>query len=53
MLHHSPAASSVPNYTKDLASGAMYQFFQNYFILLQIVLGVLLYLLGGWSFRSS
>ncbi len=27
----------------------MYQFFQNYFILLQVVLGVLLYLLGGWS----
>jgi stearoyl-CoA desaturase (delta-9 desaturase) len=28
----------------------MYQFFQNYFILFQVVLGVLFYLLGGWSF---
>jgi len=49
MLHHSSAASEVPRYTKDLASDPMYQFFQNNFILLQVVLGVLLYLLGGWS----
>lgn len=50
MLYHSPATSEVPRYTKDLADDPMYQFFQNYFILLQVILGVLLYLLGGWSF---
>lgn len=50
MLYHLPATSEVPRYTKDLADEPMYQFLQSYFILLQVVLGVLLYLLGGWSF---
>lgn len=50
MLYQSPAASEFPRYIKDLADDPMYQFFNNYFILLQVVLGVLLYLLGGWSF---
>jgi sn-2 palmitoyl-lipid 9-desaturase len=37
-------------YAPDLARDAFYRWLDRYFPLLQIPLGVLLYLLGGWSF---
>lgn len=50
MLHQAPAQSEIPRYTKDIADDPVYQFFQNYMIPIQVALGVLLFLLGGWSF---
>lgn len=50
MLFHIPADAEVPRYTKDIADDPVYHFFQNYFIFLQVALGILLYALGGWSF---
>lgn len=50
MLFDIPADAEIERYTKDIKDDPVYLFFQNYFILLQIALGVLLYSLGGWSF---
>ena len=50
MLHYVPAESEIPRFTKDIADDPVYQFVQKYFVLLQVALGVLLFLLGGWSF---
>ena len=50
MLFENPADAEVPRYTKDIQNDPVYLFFQNYFILLQIALGFLLYALGGWPF---
>ncbi|HBE18779.1 MAG TPA: acyl-CoA desaturase [Cyanobacteria bacterium UBA11149] len=37
-------------YAPDLARDSYYQWLDRYFLLLQIPLGLLLYLVGGWSF---
>lgn len=50
MLHHAPAQDEIPRYTKDIADDPFYQFCQNYLVHIQVALGVLLLLLGGWSF---
>ena len=50
MIHEIPAKSDLPRYTKDIADDPVYRFFQNYFIAIQVVLGLLLYALGGWPF---
>ncbi len=50
MLIQNPANNDIPRYTKDIADDPFYQFCQQYFIPLQVVLGVFLYLLGGWPF---
>ena len=50
MLWDIPADSDVPRYTKDINQDPVYQFFQNYFVLIQIALGIVLYLIGGWPF---
>ncbi len=50
MLHRIPADEDVPRYTQDIASDPFYQFCQNYFVLIQVALGFLLYGLGGWPF---
>jgi len=50
MLYHSPLESEASRYAKDIADDPGYQFFQNNFIPIQIVLGIVLYLVGGWSF---
>ncbi|MBZ8179085.1 acyl-CoA desaturase [Oscillatoria salina] len=49
MLHKIPQDTDIPRYTKDIADDPVYQFLQKYFILLQVLLGVLLLYLGGWS----
>ncbi|MDX2215673.1 MAG: fatty acid desaturase [Oculatellaceae cyanobacterium bins.114] len=37
-------------FAPDLAQDAFYRWLDRYYLLLQIPLGILLYLLGGWSF---
>ncbi|MBD1833628.1 acyl-CoA desaturase [Cyanobacteria bacterium FACHB-472] len=49
-LYHVPADKEIPRFTKDIADDPVYQFLQKYFFPIQIVLGVVLYLLGGWPF---
>jgi len=50
MFYNIPANEDIPRYTKDISGDRVYQFFQNYFVLIQVVLGLLLCWLGGWSF---
>jgi stearoyl-CoA desaturase (delta-9 desaturase) len=50
MFHEVPAEAEVPKFTKDIADDPFYQFLDNYFFPIQIVFGLLLYLVGGWSF---
>ncbi|MEM8546466.1 MAG: fatty acid desaturase [Cyanobacteria bacterium P01_H01_bin.119] len=45
-----PAEEDIPKFTKDIASDPVYLFFENYFLALQILLGIVLYAIGGWSF---
>lgn len=47
MFYHCPANSDVPRFTKDIADDPVYQFFHNYFLLIQFVFGLLLWWLGG------
>jgi sn-2 palmitoyl-lipid 9-desaturase len=42
-------ASSYKKYAPDLARDPFYQWLDRYFLLLQVPLGITLYLLGGWS----
>lgn len=50
LVCHSPSKSEVPRFTKDIIDDPVYQFLENYFILVQIALGVALFLIGGPSF---
>lgn len=50
IFYEVPADGDVPRLTKDIANDPFYLFCENYFLLMQILLGVLLYALGGWSF---
>ena len=50
MLYHIPATKEIPRYTQDIAEDKFYQFCQKYMIPIQVVLGLCLYFLGGWSF---
>jgi stearoyl-CoA desaturase (delta-9 desaturase) len=50
MFLHSPLQPEVPRFTKDIGDDPVYQFFQHNLIWLQVALGVVLFLLGGWSF---
>ncbi len=45
-----PAKTEIPRFTKDLSEDPVYQFCERYFLAMQVPLGVVLYLLGGWSF---
>ncbi|MBP0022074.1 MAG: acyl-CoA desaturase [Cyanobacteria bacterium SBLK] len=49
MLHHIPADEDIPRYTKDL-DDPVYRFLDKFFVPIQVVLGLLLYWWGGWSF---
>ncbi|MCS6814768.1 MAG: fatty acid desaturase [Cyanobacteria bacterium] len=40
----------VKRFTKDISSDPVYQFFENYFLAVQVGLAIVLYMLGGWSF---
>ncbi|WP_373544981.1 acyl-CoA desaturase [Chamaesiphon sp.] len=50
MCFEVPAESDIPRFTKDLVNDPFYQFLNNYFFPLQVVLGVVLYAIGGWPF---
>jgi fatty-acid desaturase len=50
MFHDVPAEEEVPRFTKDIADDPVYKFLDDYFLLIQVALGVVLYLIGGWSF---
>jgi sn-1 stearoyl-lipid 9-desaturase len=50
MLFKIPADNEIHRYTKDIADDSIYQFYEKSFIPIQIVLGLFLYCLGGWSF---
>jgi sn-1 stearoyl-lipid 9-desaturase len=45
-----PAESDIPRFTKDIADDPFYQFLNNYFFPLQVLLGVVLYAVGGLPF---
>lgn len=44
------AHKEIPRFTKDIADDPVYKFFDQYFVLFQAVLGLILYALGGWPF---
>jgi stearoyl-CoA desaturase (delta-9 desaturase) len=50
MLREVPAKQETARFTRDIADDPVYLFFEKYFLLMQILLGVILYALGGWSF---
>lgn len=50
MLHDIPANSEIPRYTKDITDDPFYQFCQTFLVPIQVVLGVALFLIGGWPF---
>lgn len=50
MLFYVPGEDYVERYTKDIADDPVYQFLDKYFIPVQVVLGLVLYLLGGFPF---
>ncbi|MBW4541461.1 MAG: acyl-CoA desaturase [Myxacorys chilensis ATA2-1-KO14] len=50
MIHDVPAVQEIPKFTKDIADDPVYKFLDDYFLLIQVALGVVLYLIGGWSF---
>lgn len=50
MLYKLPEHIDVYRYTKDINDDPVYQFFQNYFVLVQVALGLLLFAIGGWPF---
>jgi sn-1 stearoyl-lipid 9-desaturase len=50
MCFEVPAESDIPRFTKDIADDKFYQFLNTYFFPLQVVLGVVLYAIGGWPF---
>ncbi len=50
MFYEVPAEKEVDRFTKDIADDPVYKFLNKYFLLPQIALGVVLYLIGGWPF---
>ena len=50
MCFEIPAESDIPRFTKDITNDRFYQFLNEYFFPLQVVLGVVLYAIGGWPF---
>jgi stearoyl-CoA desaturase (delta-9 desaturase) len=50
MLHDIPADGEIERYTQDISGDPFYQFCQKYFVPIQIVLGLILYAMGGWPF---
>jgi fatty-acid desaturase len=49
MFHSVPAMKHINTLTKDLQKDPYYVWLETNFLLLQLPLGILLYLLGGWS----
>lgn len=49
MIHRVPAAEYIPQFTKDLSKDSYYVWLEEYFLLLQAPLAVVLYCIGGWG----
>ncbi|MGV2831451.1 acyl-CoA desaturase [Myxosarcina sp. GI1(2024)] len=49
MLCQNPANEKIPRYTKDIAGDRFYQFCQIGMIPIQVILGLILFYFGGWS----
>jgi sn-1 stearoyl-lipid 9-desaturase len=50
LMHTVPMRDELPRFTKDIANDRFYDFCHNYYIPLQVALGVLLYQMGGMPF---
>ena len=50
MFYQVPAHDDIPRFTKDIWDDPVYKFLQNYFVPVQVVLGLLLFAIGGWPF---
>ena len=50
LLREVPAKDEIEKFTRDIADDPVYNFFEKYFLLMQVPLGIVLYLLGGWPF---
>jgi stearoyl-CoA desaturase (delta-9 desaturase) len=48
MLHEIPADGDIPRYTQDISEDPFYKFCQSFMIPIQMMLGLLLYFIGGW-----
>ncbi len=49
MLSEIPAKAEIERLTKDINQDPVYRFLDDYFILVQVAFGLVLYALGGWS----
>ena len=47
LMHEVPHKNDRPNYTRDVNGDRFYRFCHDYYIHLQVILGVLLYFMGG------
>ena len=50
MLYKVPAMEHVDKFTKDLQKDPYYVWLNQNFVIPQVILGVILYVLGGWSY---
>lgn len=50
LLYDPPSDAEVRQLTKDINGDPVYEFMHKYLLLPQVILAVLLYLWGGWSF---
>ncbi len=50
MLFENPADEMAKRYIKDIENDSFYQFCQNFMVPIQVVLGLILFFSGGWSF---
>lgn len=50
LLREVPAKDEIGKFTRDIADDPVYKFFEKYFLLMQVPLGLVLYALGGWPF---
>ncbi|MDV2994213.1 MAG: hypothetical protein N4J56_003867 [Chroococcidiopsis sp. SAG 2025] len=50
LIYRRPIELDLARFTKDIAGDPVYQFLEKNMIFIQIALGVVLLLLGGWSF---
>ena len=50
MLFENPADEEAKRYIKDIENDSFYQFCQTFMIPIQVILGLILFFSGGWSF---
>lgn len=50
MLYDIPSRELIQRYAKDIIDDPFYKFCQNFMIPIQVVLGIILFAIGGWPF---